>query len=288
MKKIINNQLSSQQLSDLDELCKDCKRIDGNTIATYQHILSQNRPISCNKLYYQQKRLIGFLSCFFFYEDACEIVLMVAPSARGRGLATQMLNESLPLLMLQQVKTLIFLTPNGLARDWLVNKGLVYKSSEYQMQRCQVEPVVLDPTTLIIRPATDMDLLTLCHIDGVCFPLSPLDVSEHFFNLLNNPNYRLFIAENEGEAIGKAHLSFEHDRVRLTNVGVLPRLQRHGFGRTLLSHCINYCLAIQQYKICLDVETNNEQALRLYARLGFSTNNAYDLWSISMSAFIRQ
>lgn len=288
MKKILNNQLSSQQLSDLDELCKDCKRIDGNTIATYQHILSQNRSISCNKLYYQQKRLIGFLSCFFFYEDACEIVLMVAPSARGRGLATQMLDESLPLLMSEQVKTLIFLTPNGFAKDWLVKKGLVYRSSEYQMQRCQVEPVDFDSTTLTIRLATEVDLLTLCHIDGLCFPESPLDASEHFFNLLNNPNYKLFIAETEGKAIGKAHVSFEHDRVRLTNVGVLPTLQRHGFGGILLSHCINYCLANQRYRICLDVETNNEQALRLYARLGFSINNSYDLWSVSVGVFLRQ
>lgn len=279
-----NQQLNIQQLADLDALCADCKNTDENIVAIYKHLLSQHRPVSCNILYYQQHQLIGFLSTFFFYKDTCEITMMVAPAFRRKSIATHLLNEIIPLIYDQRVKTLIVSTPHTLDNDWLSAKGFDYQNSEYQMQRKSCEPILMTHKSLIVRPATNEDIPILCAIDSTCFPLPLSDSATHFQHLLYNPNYKLFVAQHEQEVIGKAHLSWQQDSARLTDIAILPKAQKRGFGSEIVGHCINYCLSSNQSTIRLDVETNNKDALRLYTRLGFSIINASDFWTIPFEA----
>ena len=281
-----NNQINTQQLCEIEALCEECNYTDGNTVAIYKHILSQNRPMPCNILCYQEKRLTGFLSTFFFYEDACEIVVMVAPDCRRHGIARQMLYKILPLIASRAIKNLIFSSPHSLNNTWLSTEGFIYKSSEYQMQRLKNQPVAIDAQKLVIRLATTADIETLRTIDNACFPTEPPNMSDRLQYLLNDTNYKLFIIFKDGLPIGKAHVFEQQDNARLTDIGILPHLQGRGFGGYLLAHCINYCLSINQSNIILDVETNNQQALNLYTHLGFSIINAYDFWSIPFNELI--
>ena len=285
---IRNHQLSLEQLSSLDFICTCCKRYDGNIVSIYKHLLPQNRPSSYNILYYDQKRLIGFLSTFLFYEDSCEIAIMVAPDSRRQGVATLMINEILPIIQAQEFKNLIFSTPHELNNPWLTSLGFSYQNSEYQMQLQQNEPIDIANTSLSIRPATHDDIPTLCTIDNACFLTQPMDMSIRFQNLLNDPNYRLLIIQKDGTAIGKAHLFLQRDGTRLTDIAILPHFQRHGFGAVLISHCINYSLAVNQPKLTLEVETANHQAANLYIRLGFIIHNACDFWTIPIDTLRRK
>ena len=277
---IRNHQLNAQQLIDLDTLCASCKQLDGNIVAIYKHLLSQYRSIQGNLLYYQQEQLIGFLSLFFFYEDTCEIALMVAPESRRQRIALQMLKDVLPLIDHQQIKTLLFSTPPDLNDHWLPAQEFRYQNSEYQMQRQQREPIITPNKSLLIRPATTTDLPALCAIDKACFPLPHPAMAIRFQQLLHDPNYTLFIAEKEGVVIGKVHLYWQQDSARLTDIAILPHVQGCGFGSVMLAYCINYCLTANRSTINLDVETTNKDALNLYLRLGFTINNAYDFWTI--------
>jgi len=275
-----NQQLTCQQLEELNLLCADCKATDCNIVAIYKHLLSQNRPTSCNLLYYHRKQLIGFLSTFFFYEDACEVPLMVAPAFRKQGIAKRMLREILPLIATDRIKSLLFSSPNGLNDPWLLTRGFNYQSSEYQMQKWQNERMVERNNSLVIRLATPADLPAICAIDGACFQQTLDDMSIRLHTLLHEPNYSVFIALKEGEPIGKAHIHLTSDGARLSDIAIIPPFQGQGLGTAVLTHCINYCLTAKQSNIVLDVETNNQLALRLYTRLGFVISNAYDFWSI--------
>ena len=99
------------------------------------------------------------------------------------------------------------------------------------------------------------------------FPYRPPPVVERFHLLLNDTNYQLFIAQKGGAPVGKAHVHYQHDSTRLTDIAILPALQGKGLGSALLAHCINGCLSINRSIISLDVETTNHQALNLYTRL---------------------
>ncbi len=278
------HQLNTQQLIDLDVLCVDCKQADGHNIAVYKHLLSQHRSLPSNILYYQKERLVGFLSTFFFYHDTCEVAIMVAPSCRRQGIAKHMVKYILSFILTQGVKTLLFSTPKDLNNDWLDLHGFYYQSSEYQMQRAQNAPnIIRNSNSLTIRPALPGDLQALYAIDYACFSPQGTDMAQRLQQVLHDPNYSVFIALKEGIPIGKAHLHWQPDSVRLTDLAILPHAQGCGFGSELLTHCINYCLRANQSKINLDVETANQHALKLYSRQGFVVHNAYDFWAIPIN-----
>lgn len=275
-----NHQLTSQQLIELDHLCEDCKSKDGNIVAIYKHYLSQNRPRLCNMLYYHKKTLVGFLSTFFFFEDACEITVMVKPDFRRQGIATRMIKKILPLIRTENIHALNFSTPHDLNNDWLSLNGFRYLHSEYQMQLSLHYPLSIANPSLSIRLATEKDLAIICAIDHACFNSPQPDLPIHIQNLLYEPNYKIFIAELEGIPIGKAHLDVQPESARLTDIAILPKFQKRGFGSTMLTHCINFSLTAKQSNLSLNVETKNQQALKIYTRLGFKINNAYDFWTI--------
>lgn len=279
---IRSHQLTSQQLHDLDLLADDCKKTDGNSIAIYKYLLGHKRPSSCSLLYYQEKRLVAFLSTFFFYTDACEVAVMVAPEYRNQGISTQLIREILPDLQTKTIKRIIFSTAYGLNNHWLTAKGFVYLNSEYQMLRNSNELVAADNKSLVFKQASLDDIASLCAIDLACFPAKQKDMSARFLTLVNDSNYTLFLAFKDEVAIGKAHICWQEESTRFADIAITPRLQGRGFGNALLAYCINYALSISPLPITLDVETNNQNALRLYTRLGFEVSNAYDFWSIEL------
>ncbi len=278
------SQLTTEQLAELEALCADCKHTDGNIISLYNHILSQNRSIACNVFYHQKNQLVGFLSTFFFYEDACEVAVLVAPTYRKQGIARQMIKANLPLIAAQGIKTLIFSSPNGLNTPWLPAQGFSYEHSEYQMQRRSIDPILSGNHSLMVRAAILADIPAFCTIDEACFSSPQPDMDRRVHHLLNDPEYKLFVAEIDGIPVGKAHIHCQKEGARFTDIAILPHLQGRGFGSELLAHCINYCRAIHLEKISLDVETNNQHALNLYLRLGFAVINSCDFWTIPLQS----
>ena len=280
---IHTDQLNPEQLTQLKQLCSNCKQTDGNSIPIYKHLISQKRSTPCNLLYYRDAQLIGFLSAFFFYEEACEIALMVDPRFRKQGISAQLIKEILPLMQAKNIQNLIFSTAYGLNNHWLSAHDFVYQSSEYQMSRTENERVFADSKSIIVEVATPEDIKALSAIDKACFSSHVKDMSARFHMLLNNPDYTLFIARKDGVPIGKAHVYWQKSHAKLADIAIIPRLQSRGFGCALLAYCINFSLNAKQPNITLEVETNNQNALRLYTRLGFVMKNAYDFWTIPVN-----
>jgi ribosomal protein S18 acetylase RimI-like enzyme len=270
--------LTTLQLYEVDKLHKDCKQADGNAIAIYRHLIEKRHPIACNVLCYQDKRLLGYLRTYFFYADACEVALMVAPEHRRQGIASRLFQEILPVMIQENIVSLIFSTPHEANSAWLSHLNFTYRNSEYQMQYDRNQPVKVLIKSALIRPANIADIPILCAIDDTCFPNKKPDPEALFLSLLRTPNCDLFVLEQNGEVIGKAHIFTESDRVRLTDIGILPAARGQGFGATLIKHCINHALVRNKTKIFLDVETTNERALSLYTKLGFIITNTQDYW----------
>ena len=277
--------LDHKQLAQLDLLSADCKNADGNVVAIYRHLLGNDRHRPANILYYERdaddvEALVGFLGAFFFSEDTCEIALMVAPGIRRQGIASQMMKAILPLIQVEGIQRLSFSSPHGLNDPWLTAWGLHYENSEFQMQRSENQPIVIQNASVSVRAASDIDIPTLCAIDNACFSSYRVDMPERVHTLLNDPDHCLFIVSENGSVVGKGHLNWQSKGARLSDIAIIPDAQGRGAGTVLLAYCINHALAANTSNIVLDVETTNKKALNLYTRLGFSIINAHDYWSI--------
>ncbi|STX44729.1 N-terminal GNAT family acetyltransferase [Legionella donaldsonii] len=280
---ICNNHVSDTQLSAIDDLAALCRAADGGVPPLYRHLLIEKRATDNNVFYYQDNHLAGFLSVYFFYEDACEISIIVDPTYRRQGIATQMLQSIMPLLLTKQINTVIFSTPAKLNDEWLSRLGFHYQSSEYHMQRHSYEPVLISRRELTMRPATAADIPILSVIDEACFEAAKeTDMAARFNSLLNDNNYVIFLASLQEKPVGKAHIRWQSDDAILSDIAILPAYQRQGLGSELLAWCINNSLSQGKTHLALDVETSNQGALDLYTRHGFKTKDANDYWAISI------
>lgn len=280
---ICNNQLSDAQLNSVDNLAALCHTTDGDLPPLYRHLLVEKRATDNNVFYYEDDNLVGFLSVYFFYEDACEVSIIVDPAHRRQGIAKQMLQSIMPLLLTKQINTVIFSTPTKVNDQWLSKLGFHYQSSEYHMQRHSYEPILIASRELTIRPATAADIPELSVIDEACFEVAKqTDMAARFNSILNDNNYIILLAFHQGKAVGKAHIRWQTDDAILSDIAILPAYQGQGWGSELLAWCINNALTYGKTKLALDVETSNHNALNLYTRHGFKTKNANDYWTISI------
>lgn len=282
------NQLSDAQLKDLEALRLLCKKIDGSTPNLYVHILSKPRALPASILCYEQNQLVGFISAFFFYDDAVEVALLVAPYARRRGIARQLLGYIIPLVKAHGINKLIFSSPSHRNNLWFVPLCLRSMHTEYYMERTDLNPILEYNKSLVMRQASKKDIPVLGAIDEVCFPKKTNDFTGRFQHLFDDRNYQIFLGYLDNHPIGKAHMRWDKDGVTLSDIAILPDLQGKGYGTAIIAHCINIALSEGKSQVNLDVETHNERALHLYTRLGFFVQNACDYWSIKVDDLLKK
>lgn len=281
-----NNELSNSQIMDLEKLISDCKKCDDGTPNMHWHILSQARDFNANVLFYDKKELLGFMAAFFFYDDACEVCVLVHPKARRQGIATKLFETVLPTIFSQQCQRVIFSMPSGLNDSWVPNSGFHYHQSDFQMERTSLSPILSFSRQLNIRKAQSNEWPILLLLDEACFKNRRDDAPAHFSSLLQKSQYTIFIAEYNGQAIGKAHLRFQNQTVFFSDIAIFPAFQKRGFGNELLVHCINYGLLQNISHMRLDVATTNQHALLLYQRNGFKTIYQTDYWQTPLKSLL--
>lgn len=279
---VCNNELDETQLKMVHDLALLCRETDGGTPTFYNHLLLQKRPTDNNVFYFNDGELIGFLSVYFFYDDACEVSLIVHPQHRRKKIAKQLLHTIIPLLIAKEMVYLIFSSPEAINERWLSKLGFSYRHGEYHMQRNSYEPILQHTQKMHIRKAVDTDIPNLCAIDEACFPQAQKDMFARFTHLLNDNCYSLFIASYNERVVGKAHIHWQSQEAIFSDIAILPQYQRQGLGGEMLVYCINHALSSGKKKLSLDVETSNRNALNLYLRHGFQIANVSDYWLIPL------
>lgn len=62
----------------------------------------------------------------------------------------------------------------------------------------------------------------------------------------------------------------------ITNIAVLPELQKDGIGHLFLNQIFEYCRKQNFQKISLEVDVTNESAIELYKAFGFKTRTIHE------------
>lgn len=106
---------------------------------------------------------------------------------------------------------------------------------------------------------------------------SDLITYNEFSEQFDNMQSHVFVIKNNDIIIGTASVIIEPKFIhRLSNVGhvedvVIDNSYRgNGFGKKLISHCINYCKDNGCYKVILNCNANN---VPFYEKCGLTTKN---------------
>ncbi|MDF1646565.1 MAG: GNAT family N-acetyltransferase [Legionellaceae bacterium] len=279
------HQISPSNLNALQALLNICQSTDGASIPVYPHLLKNYRQGPPTLFYYEQEQLIGFAAFFYFYADAAEIALFVHPNHRKQGIGQTlwkaMLNNIHPLI--PPLEYLIFSSPHGLKQTCFNQKAFQFDHTEYDMHCTPYTPDTAHHPAYKIQQANIDDIKALHAIDHACFNPNRPEPIERIQKLLTTPNIEIFLMFHKKQLVGQVHLIFEKNQVRLTDLAVLPHMQRQGFGHALLAYCLKYTHKHQQQKITLTVAAKNQNALHLYESTGFKIYNAVDYHKRSFS-----
>lgn len=90
-----------------------------------------------------------------------------------------------------------------------------------------------------------------------------------FKDCFRTMSYTSWVCENpEDRIVGYCIISIAAAEAHIMNISVSPSLQRHGAGRKMLEHMINYARPRAE-KIFLEVRPSNPGAINLYKKIGF-------------------
>ena len=134
---------------------------------------------------------------------------------------------------------------------------------------------------MTIREATAFDLPGILRayaeggIDGGK-AFTAEEAREHFARFRAYPNYRVFVAEVDGELAGTYSLLIMDNLAKrgapsgvVEEVAVLPSYQGRGIGRAMMAHALDRCRDAGCYKMALSSSVSREGAHRFYDSLGF-------------------
>lgn len=123
-------------------------------------------------------------------------------------------------------------------------------------------------TPITLEPAAIEDAQILSQLHKQLFP-SPWS-EESFHNLLKKTNILALLARQEGEITGFIILQKASDEAEIIMLAVQQKYQGKGIGDLLCQNAISDLKQANIQNIFLEVDENNEAALALYKKLGFT------------------
>lgn len=92
---------------------------------------------------------------------------------------------------------------------------------------------------------------------------------------------KLILLENTDtfDIFGSSWLTFDGRRFHLHHIGVKPSYQNQGFGKLLTQESLKFAKH-KNYQIKLEVHQDNNKAIEIYKKLGFTFLGDYDVYIV--------
>jgi ribosomal-protein-alanine N-acetyltransferase len=115
----------------------------------------------------------------------------------------------------------------------------------------------------------DTDLTGILEVEGESFS-NPWTREMYAWELQNRNVCHIYIIRtNDCAVAGFCAFWLVVDEIHINNVAIRPHLRGHGLGTALLQHVFAEARGLGARRTTLEVRASNQDAQRLYARLGF-------------------
>jgi len=282
-----------QDVKNLEAICYEIQRTDLKLELDFKKSQKKNaikNKIMVEFLYYENKILVGYLGLCNFGGNTVEISGMVHPIFRRKGIFNKLYliaKEEWQKISPPEVLVLCDHTSkSGLA--FINSIGAEYLSSEYKM--CLNRDVLEDKHAHVIklRLAISEDASEIERQTSVYFgqPQKLADDKEAETDIEKplipvDDNFISYMAELNGEIIGKIHISTTDNEGFIYGFGVLPDFRGRGYGREILGSTLDILREKDVLNIFLEVATENKSALSLYESCGFEEISVMDYYVVS-------
>ncbi|GCE05445.1 GNAT family N-acetyltransferase [Dictyobacter aurantiacus] len=284
--------LSANEIEQLKQLADVCERHESLYMRIEWSMLRQRTGLVVKDfLYYDNGALIGYLGLDDQGSQQNEIVGMVHPEYRRRGIFKQLLTIAVVESRARGMKQLILVCERTSASGHAFVRalGATLSESEHSMVLTTVPQRKAFDDHLEIHQADASEADALIKVQSESFGDSEEATRRRVLHCLQNPARPYYLAvfgdEDVGcrEPVGSFRLDTIEDAVGIYAFGVRPAYQGRGYGRQMLEEAI-FILRGQDpdRKVILDVDVENSRALRLYQSCGFSIYTTYDYYVLDL------
>jgi ribosomal protein S18 acetylase RimI-like enzyme len=229
-------------------------------------------------LEWEDDRLVGFAALYAFGPPEVEVAGMVAPDARRHGIGGRLLDALLPLARQAAYTRVLLVTPSTTpaGRAFALSRAATLSHSEHFLVLGETPVGAPANRRVVLRPAGPEDLETVRRLLRSAFDWEPPT------DLLDRTGDTTQLIEDGGVPVGTLRISRREDEAGIYGFAVDPTRQGQGLGRDVLART---CRALRDEgvsRVTLEVETENENALRLYTSTGFAREAGEDYWAVPL------
>lgn len=246
-------------------------------------------------MFFDEQRLVGYLGISEFGGPGSplEVTGMVHPEYRRQGIFTRLYEMAIAEWKRRNSGCMLLLCDRASVsgQKYIAKIGAVYKQSEYEMYLRQDHG---DPqhellSGLSFRKSTNADAREIARQNAIYFGDDAYDAEDESAHNggLSLPEaeeqrgMHIYLAELDGQSIGKFHLQMTAEAGGIFGLGVLPEHRGQGFGRAILLQAIQKLKEADMKEIFLQVAAENAKALQLYKSCGFQETSTMDYYEVS-------
>ncbi|MBW8380902.1 MAG: GNAT family N-acetyltransferase [Youngiibacter sp.] len=241
-------------------------------------------------MYFNGKQLVGYIGIMSFGGRSLEMTGMVHPDYRQLGVFSKLHELVLAECKRRNTDSLLLLCDNKSTpgRKFLAKIGAAYRYSEYEMYLTEPSEISRELFQGVsLRKTANADAREVARQNAIYFEVRrdrESEEADYEHTILPEEEEKrgmtIYIAEKDGQIIGKVHLQLIHCIGGIYGLGILPEYRGRGLGRALLLEAIEKLKDANADKIMLQVEAKNAKALGLYKSCGFRETSVMDYYEL--------
>lgn len=268
--------LTVEQLARLARLEKRAIKADSGQFKLEWGVLQAGRL--CGAVLAEDGgELAGYFGRYRFGSERTEIAGVVDPHARGNGLGTSLLTETLRMGREAGEKDALLVVRRDIPGGAALAKrfGGVLHHSEHALVMRKRPVDAPDDKANTIRVMRDAEWPTVRSLLQAAFGVVQDQPS-------TEPGDRTLVVERDGRIIGTLRTSvYGGDRAAVYGFAIEETLRGHGIGRDVLRRTCRGLFDGGAASVALEVAVDNDRALRLYTSLGFEPVTTEDYYLLS-------
>ena len=155
------------------------------------------------------------------------------------------------------------------AKNTIFNQSQIRRDEAFEIQH---HNIVIEGQSYFLAQATNFDIPEILAVEkAVYHGKTPWDRLAFVHEFRRKSDRFYMVVRHEDQMIGFIGASFNDEKKQshITNVAIIPEYQKRGVGSFLIQAILNKSKYINYQATTLEVRKDNEQAQKLYKKLGF-------------------
>lgn len=275
-----------QQMKDLAHICGQHDRIDYSSDLHINFLTARNKEEINDFLFYDDTKLVGALSMYDFERPTkLELIGFVHPNYRKQRIGTTLLQTAMKEIRLRGADEalLIMNGESASGKEFAIHMELPYLHSEYSMEFKGKEVQKTTKNAIQLTLASSKSFLDLIELSSKAFGDSVENTATWLQKMMNSSSHQVYSVLINEKVIGTITVSKEDQSTTLSGFAVHPSYQGKGYGKDILTSMVHTLITEGVSTIELDVETKNNNALKLYTQCGFEMKAKHDYYNVMNS-----